>query len=93
MVKGDLKKAIEYNSKALIVRQEIGDRFGYAQSLGNKAGIKIRQGRWVEALDLSRKALKIFADMGAAREMAASLRNIARIEAVLAEQKTDEDEK
>ncbi|MDP3147436.1 MAG: tetratricopeptide repeat protein, partial [Bacteroidota bacterium] len=75
----DIPKALEYNSKSLKIREEIGDKSGIATSLNNIGVIYDKQGDIPKALEYYSKSLKIYEDIGDKKGIATSLNNIGYI--------------
>jgi len=76
---GDILKALEYYSKSLKLREEIGDKRGTANSLNNIGIIYQNQGDLSKALEYYRKSLQLREDIGYKKGTANSLNNIGVI--------------
>ena len=77
--KADYKKAVNYLSESMKIRELLNDRLGMA-SLYNKLGIiDQKQGRLREALQNQIAALKIYRELGQNKGIGYSLNNIAII--------------
>ncbi|MCB9168397.1 MAG: tetratricopeptide repeat protein [Flavobacteriales bacterium] len=62
-VQGDYTKAIDYDTRSLKLREEIGDKKGIAASLINIGNIYSDQGDHAKAIDYYTKGLKIFEEL------------------------------
>ncbi|MBL4705924.1 MAG: tetratricopeptide repeat protein [Flavobacteriales bacterium] len=77
--KGDNKAAIDYYTKSLAVREEIGDQEGIANSLNNLGIMYADQGNYVKGIDYYTKSLKIEEERGDSIGIATALNNIGTI--------------
>ena len=75
-----LNKALEYYHKSLIIKKEIGDKKGIANSLNNIGRIYDDQGDAPQALEYFHKSLMLREEIGDKRGIAYSLDNIGGIE-------------
>ncbi|OFY95810.1 MAG: hypothetical protein A3K10_16990 [Bacteroidetes bacterium RIFCSPLOWO2_12_FULL_31_6] len=76
---GDIPKALEYYSKSLQLREEIGDKQGTAMSLNNLGYIYYNQGDIPKALEYYGKSLRLQEKIGNKQGTATSLNNIGAI--------------
>ena len=78
-VQSDYPKAIDYYTKSLKIRKEIGDKQGIAMSYNNIGIIYTEQCDYTKAIDYYTKSLKIREDIGDKKGIASSLGNIGVI--------------
>jgi len=72
----EMKTAYEYYQKSLIIREEIGDKFGAASALNNIGNVLLYQGDMQGALECYQKSFTIKDELGDNGGMANSLNNI-----------------
>jgi serine phosphatase RsbU (regulator of sigma subunit) len=77
--KGDLAKAIDYYTKSLKIREELGNKIGIAMSLGNIGVIYEKQGNYANAIEYYARSLKIREETGDKKGIASTLNNIGNI--------------
>ncbi|MDX2172221.1 MAG: tetratricopeptide repeat protein [Bacteroidota bacterium] len=75
--KGEFNKALEFYTKSLKIREELGDKLGIASALNNIGFIYNSKGDIYRALEFWRKSLKIQEEIGDKSGIAYSLQNIA----------------
>jgi serine phosphatase RsbU (regulator of sigma subunit)/Tfp pilus assembly protein PilF len=76
---GKIKDALDYFSRSLVIRKEIGDKIGIANSLNNIGYIYNKQGQEKEALDYYSRSLKMQEELDDKSGIATSLNNIGAI--------------
>ncbi|MBI4648694.1 MAG: tetratricopeptide repeat protein, partial [Bacteroidia bacterium] len=81
---GDIPRALEFFSKSLNIREEIGDKKGMAGSYNNIGAIYDNQGDIPRALEFYSKSLKIQEEIADKKGMAGSYNNIGAIYGVQA---------
>ncbi len=81
-VRGDLEGAERYHREALAIQEEIGDRSGQGHQWGNLGNVHRARGDLEGADEHYRRALGIFEEIGAAREVEATLKNLAKLNAM-----------
>ena len=74
---GDYTKAIDFQQQSLVIKQEIGDRNGIANSLGNLGLAYYSQGDYDKAIDFQQQSLVIKQEIGDRNGIAASLIGLA----------------
>lgn len=77
--KGDFAKSLDYYTRSLKVREEIGDKQGVATSLNNIGFAYRNRGDIAKAMDYLVRSLKIQEEIGDKKVIAASLNNIGLI--------------
>ncbi len=77
--RGDYAKAIEYYTRSLKIREEIGDKQGIAASLNNIGLIYNEQSDYAKAIEYHTRSLKINEEIGDKKAIAVSLGNIGNI--------------
>lgn len=78
-LKGDYRKAIDFQNRRLKINQELGDKKGTAGALGNIGNIYSRQSNYPMALDYFERSLKIKEDLGDKKGMSVTITNIGVI--------------
>jgi serine phosphatase RsbU (regulator of sigma subunit) len=78
-IQGDYAQAIDYYTKSLKIREEIGNKIGIANSLNNIGLIYKEQGDYAKAINYNTKSLKIQEEIGNKKGIANSLNNIGLI--------------
>jgi serine phosphatase RsbU (regulator of sigma subunit) len=78
-LEGDVPKAIEFNSRALKIREQLKDQKGIAISLNNIAGIYNFQGEYEKALEYFKRSLEIRKELGDNIGLLKCLNNITLI--------------
>jgi tetratricopeptide (TPR) repeat protein/serine phosphatase RsbU (regulator of sigma subunit) len=78
-IQGDYDKAIDYFTRSLKIREEIGDKQDIAATLNNFGIIYKNQGDYAKAIDYNTRSLKIREEMGYKKGIATSLNNIGVI--------------
>ncbi len=74
---GDYRKAAEYFTEALKIREKIGDRWGVAMSLNNIGLIHLERGEYADAIARFEKAMNMRERIGDIDGMAASMNTMA----------------
>lgn len=77
--KGDYDKAINYYSRSLKIREEIGDKKGIAATLNNFGIVYQDQGDYAKAIEYYTRSLKTNEEIGDKNGEANTLSNIGRI--------------
>jgi len=75
----DYHKALEYNSKALHINEEIGNKGGIAHSLGNIGNVYCNLSDYPKALEYLSKAILIERELEDKRSIALNLGNIGLV--------------
>jgi len=78
-IRGDYASAIDYYTRCLTIREEIGNKKGIATSLNNIGLIYKNQGDYASAIDFHTRSLTIREEIGDKKGIAASLNNIGNI--------------
>jgi len=78
-IQGDYVNAMNYHTRCLFIREEIGHKKGIANSLNNIGLIYYDQGDYASALDNHTRSLTIMEEIGHKRGIAGSLTNIGNI--------------
>ncbi|MGZ4041001.1 MAG: tetratricopeptide repeat protein, partial [Bacteroidia bacterium] len=73
---GNVKKAIDYYSRALKIREKAGDKKGIAESTNNLGAIYSYQNDFVAALKCYEKSVKLYEEIGEEASSAQSLNNL-----------------
>ncbi len=76
---GNYANAIDYYTRSLSIREEIGDKIGVANSLNNIGVIYLEQSNYASAIDYFTRSLVIREEIGDKKGIAASLINIGTI--------------
>jgi len=76
---GDLDRARRLHEASLVLRRELSDATGMAQSLHNLGNLAIERGELDMARTLHEEALALRRELGSPRDLALSLRNVARL--------------
>jgi class 3 adenylate cyclase/tetratricopeptide (TPR) repeat protein len=75
----DYSSSLEYQNKALKIREEIGDKKGIAASLNNIAILYKIQGNYTSSLEYNQKALAIREEIGDKKGISGSLGNMGTV--------------
>jgi tetratricopeptide (TPR) repeat protein len=78
-IQGDYASAIDYYTRSLTIREEIGDKKGIAYSLNNIGLIYSEQGDYASTIDYYTRSLTINEEIGDKKGIALSLNNIGII--------------
>ena len=78
-VQGEYTSAIDYYTRSLTIKEEIGDKKGIAGSLNNIGLIYNEQGDYASAIDYYTRSLITYEEMGDKNGIAISLNNIGLI--------------
>jgi serine/threonine protein kinase len=76
---GHPDEAIAQLERALAIKERLGDRLGSANTLGNRATVRVRQNRLEEALADQQTALSIYTEAKRARDEAITRANMAGV--------------
>jgi len=77
--RGDYASAIDYYTRSLTIREEIGDKQGTASSLNNIGSNYHEQGNYASAIDYYTRSLTIYEELENKKGIASSLGNIGLI--------------
>jgi len=77
--RSDYAKAIDYYTRSLNIREELGDKKGTAMCLNNIGILYKNQGDYAKAMDYYTRNLKIREELGDKKGIASSLNNIGTI--------------
>ena len=78
-IQDDYANAIDYYTRSLSIREEIGDKKGIAITLNNIGNIYAEQGDYASAIDFYTRSLAIMEEIGDKMGIASSLNNIGII--------------
>ena len=78
-IRGDYAKAVEYYTRSLKIKEELGDKSGITGSLNNIGLIYNHQGDYTKAIDYCARSLIIYEELEDKKGIATSLNNIGNI--------------